>query len=126
MARVGHWVHGMQLVLNDEDAISIPVDECVREAWLLQYERAHLSGGMDKFREKLARCLATSLAECLDPDLKLPTEAQIQYAARIAREIGVSIPYEALRFRGCMAEFIGRFADSFRQKRRALLDDNNA
>jgi hypothetical protein len=115
----------MQLVLNDEDAISIPLDDCAREAWVLQYERAHLSGEMDQFRRRLAQCLANSLAECLDPDLKLPTEAQLKYATQIAREMGVSLPSEALRFRGSMAEFIGRFADAFRQKRRSYLHQDS-
>jgi hypothetical protein len=112
----------MQLVLNDEDTISIPLDECSREAWILQYERAHLAGEIDQFRAKFAKCLANSLVECLDPDLKLPTEAQMQYATSIAREMGIAIPYEALRFRGCMMEFIGRFAEAFQRRRRGHLD----
>lgn len=113
----------MQLVLNEEDAIQIPVDDCIREAWLMQYDRALHAGSTDRFRERLAQCFALSLAECLDPDLQPPTAAQMQYATSIARELGVSLPYEALRFRGSMADFIERFAEAHRQKRRSYLRD---
>jgi len=106
----------IQLVLDDED-IPIPLDDCVREAWLLQYNRASLYGAVDGLRERLAMCFASSLAECLDADLKPPTEAQLKYATAIARDLGVSLPSEALRFRGAMAEFIDRFAAAHKQRR---------
>lgn len=109
----------MQLVLNDEDAIQIPLDDCTREAWLLQYDRAQYNGAMERFCERLAQCFAESLVECLDPDLKPPTEAQLKYATSIARELGISLPSETLRFRGPMAEFIERFAEAMRQKKRS-------
>ncbi len=107
----------MQLLLDDDSGIAIPLDDCLKEAWLLQYSRASLTGGIDGFRERLATCFALSLAECLDADLKPPTEAQLRYATSIARELGIALPSEALRYRGSMAEFIGRFVDAFRQKR---------
>lgn len=111
----------MQLVLDDDNGIPIPLDDCLQEAWLVQYNRASLAGGIDGFRERLATCFALSLTECLDADLKPPTDAQLRYATSIARELGIALPSEAIRFRGPMAEFIDRFADTFRQKRRGYL-----
>lgn len=113
----------MRLVLDDESGIFLPLNDVVREAWLLQYNRAAHTGAIDGFRERLASCFATSLAECLDTDLKPPTDAQVQYATSIARELGVALPSEALRFRGPMGEFIDRFAEALRQKRRGYLRD---
>lgn len=109
----------MQLMLNDESAIPIPLDDCLQEAWLIQYGRASHAGGIDGLYARLAQCLAASLIECLDADLKPPTDAQLRFAMSIARELGIALPSEAIRFRGQMTEFIGRFADSFRQKRRS-------
>lgn len=111
----------LQLVVDEGGGIPIPLDDCVREAWMLQYDRATLAGAVDDFRERLAVCFAISLAECLDPDLKPPTDAQLNYAMVIARDMGISLPSEAIRFRGAMSDFLSRFADSYRQKRRGYL-----
>lgn len=107
----------MHLVLDGETEIPIPVDDCLQEAWQLQYDRAYYAGRIEGFQERLAACFALSLAECLDADLKPPTDAQLRYATSIARELGVPLPSEALRFRGSMAEFIARFAEQLREKR---------
>lgn len=108
----------MRLLLNEEDdPIAIPLDDVIREALIVQYDRAHQSGDVDRFRTRLAISFANSLSSCLDPDLQPPTSAQLQYATAIARELGVSLPYEALRFRGTMNDFIDRFSDALRTKR---------
>ena len=111
----------MRLVLNDEEDIPIPVDGPIHEAWILQYDRAIHSGSIESLQARLAQCFAMSLTECLDADLKPPTPAQVQYATDIARQLGIPLPPEALRFRGPMGEFIDRFAEAFRQKRRGSL-----
>lgn len=115
----------MQLVFDDDSGIPIPLDDCIQEAWMLQCDRAFQSGGIDRFRERLAQCFATSLNECLDPDLKPPTEAQLKYATAIARGLGIPLPSEALRFRGPMAEFIDRFAETMRQRRHSYVGDGS-
>lgn len=107
----------MRLVLDEEGDIPIPLDDPIREAWILQYDRALHSGSIDSFRARLAQCFAVSLTECLDADLKPPTSAQVQYATDIARQLGIPLPPGALRFRGLMGEFIDRFAEVLRQKR---------
>ena len=111
----------MQLVLDDDEGISIPLDDCTREAWALQCDRAINAGKLEGWLERVAMCFALSLAECLDSDLKPPTGAQLKYATDISRELGVALPSEALRYRGAMTEFIQRFADAMRSKRRSYL-----
>lgn len=106
----------MLLVLDDDSGIPIPIDDCLREAWVVQYGRAAAQDAIAVFYERLAVCFAQSLAECLDADLKPPTEAQVRYAADISRQLGVALPVEALRFRGPMSEFIGRFAETYRHR----------
>ena len=113
----------MRLVLNDEEGIPILLDAPIQEAWDIQYDRALHSGGVENFLARLAQCFAISLTECLDADLKPPTPAQIQYATDIARQLGVPLPPEVLRFRGSMGEFIDRFAEVLRQKRRKHLEE---
>ncbi len=107
----------MRLVLNDDEDIPIPLDDPIHEAWTLQYDRALHSGSIESFQARLAQCFAVSLTECLDADLKPPTPAQVQYATDIARQLGIPLPPEVLRFRGSMGEFIDRFAEALRQKR---------
>jgi hypothetical protein len=116
----------VQLILDDDGSIAIPLDDCTQEAWVLQQERAFQAGAINGFRERLAQCFAMSLIECLDADLKPPTEAQVKYATAIARDLGIPLPPEVLRFRGPMADFIGRFADVMRQKRQHNLERDNS
>jgi hypothetical protein len=112
----------LQLILDDESGIPIPLDESAREAWQLQFDRANHAGGAEMLRERLANCFANSLAECLDPDLKPPTEAQVLYATAITRELGLSLSSEALRYRGAMSEFIDRYVDAFKHRRHRRLN----
>ena len=111
----------MQLVLDDNDGISIPLDDCTCEAWALQCDRAIHAGKLQGLQERVAMCFALSLSECLDSDLKPPTGAQLKFATDISRELGVALPSEALRYRGAMTEFIQRFADALRSKRSGYL-----
>lgn len=108
----------VQLILDEEDSIPIPLDASVQEAWQLQFDRAVHAGSIDGLRDRLAYCFASSLTECLDADLKPPTDAQIQYATAITRELGLSLNSETLRYRGAMSEFINRYADAFKERRR--------
>lgn len=108
----------LQLILGDEGSIPIPLEESVLEAWQLQFERALHAGTTGGLMERVASCFASGLAECLDPDLKPPTEAQVLYATAITRELGLSLNAEALRYRGAMSEFINRHVDAFKDRRR--------
>lgn len=102
----------MQLVLDDDSDIPLPLDEPTRAAWMVQCGRAEVDGATDRLRKRLAQCFATSLVECLDADLRPPSAAQLKYATDIARILGISLPAEAIRFRGEMSEFIARHAEA--------------
>lgn len=108
------YVH---LVFEDHWTIPVPMDDRLREALGVQRERAYGGAIELAFLERLSTCFAKSLTECLDPDLQLPTDSQVRYATDIARELGVSLPADALRFRGGAHEFIDRFKDAFQTKR---------
>jgi len=107
----------MQLVFEDQWSIPVPMDDRLEEALGVQRERACRDEFDLAFVERLSECFANSLAACLDADLQLPTDSQVKYAMDIARELGVSLPADALRFRGAAHEFIDRFENAFRTSR---------
>ncbi len=107
----------VQLVFEDQWSIPVPMDDRLQEALGVQRERAYREESDLAFVERLSTCFANLLTECLDPDLQLPTDSQMKYATDIARELGVSLPADALRFRGAAHEFIDRFEDAFRTNR---------
>jgi hypothetical protein len=111
----------MQLVFEDLWIIPIQLDARLHEALDVQRERASRSEMVDVLEQRLSACFANSLIECLDADLRLPSSNQLGYAADIARELGIPIPADALRYRGAMCEFIDRFADTFNQRRAQYL-----
>ncbi|MBM7127981.1 hypothetical protein [Dyella mobilis] len=107
-----------QLTIDEEVFIPIPLDDLTLEAWQLQYDRAAEQGTVAGFYKRLSTCFATTLCECLDADLKPPTDAQLKYATAIARDLNLPLPPEALRFRGAMTDFLGRFAEMHKTQRR--------
>ncbi|WP_369929377.1 hypothetical protein [Xanthomonas sp. NCPPB 2632] len=113
----------MQLVLDDDSDIPLPLDEPTREAWLVQWGRAELDGGVERLHRRLAQCFATSLVECLDADLRPPSPAQLKYATDLARKLGVSLPAEVIRYRGETMEFIDRHAEALRTRGGRAPDD---
>jgi len=108
----------LQLLFDEDQSIVIPTDDLTEEAWTLQLGRAMAQGDVEGLSERLATCFAITLIECLDADLKPPTEAQLKYATAIARDLNLALPSEALRFRGAMTEFLDRYVELHKQKRR--------
>jgi hypothetical protein len=106
----------VELVLDDDSGIPLPLDESTRQAWLVQYGRAEIGGATATLHRRLAECFALSLVACLDADLKPPTDAQLRYATDIARQLGVALPAEVIRFRGEATVFIRRYADAHRRR----------
>lgn len=104
----------MQLVLDDDSDVPLPLDAPTREAWLVQCGRAEGAGALERLKRRLAQRFAISLVECLDADLKPPTAAQLSYATDIARQLGLNLPAEAIRFRGEAMAFIRRHAEALR------------
>lgn len=107
----------LQLVFEDQWFIPVPVDPRLQEALDVQRERAFRNDLDVSFLDRLAASISNALAECLDTDLQLPTSNQVRYASDIARELGIGLPADALRFRGAAHEYIDRFEEDFKKSR---------
>lgn len=107
----------LQLVFEDQWFIPVPVDSRLQEALDMQRERAFKDDLDMAFINRLSACISNSLSECLDSDLQLPTFNQVKYATDIARELGIPLPADALRFRGAAHDYIHRFEETFRSSR---------
>ncbi len=107
----------LQLVFEDQWSIPVPMDDRLQEALGMQRERGCRDEFDVAFLERLSMSFANVLTECLDADLQLPTDSQVKYAMDIARDLGVSLPADVLRFRGAAHDFIGRFEEAFRSGR---------
>jgi hypothetical protein len=116
----------LQITVLSDEPFTVDLDESISEAWLLQEQRLAYAGTRISLQERLAMCMTMSMLQCLDEDLNPPTQAQLVYATDIARELGVSLPFEALRYRGAMSDFIGRYVETFRHLRRARSRHNQA
>lgn len=106
----------LQLVFEDDWVVPVPIDGRLEEALEVQRARALHSEMISVLSERLSACIATSLSECLDADLRQPSERQVGFAADIARELGIPIPADALRYRGAMTEFLDRHVGPFRER----------
>lgn len=107
----------LQLLFEDRWAIPVEMDARLREALDVQHSRTSRSETGESFVARLSIYISAAVAACLDSDLQLPTPNQIRYAADIARELGVDLPADALRYRGATTEFINRFTEAFRSSR---------
>lgn len=103
----------MALRLVDDDldlSLDIPMSWDSREALGIQLQRC-LSTGMNvPFEWRLI----SSLTKILDADLQPPTASQISYAISISKALAISLPGEALRYKGSMIQFLSRHAPIFR------------
>ena len=106
----------LQLVFNDDWAISIPLSEYQQEAWDLQQARSARADDIDGLSLRLSYCFASSLIACLDSDLKPPPEDDLKLGMAIARDLGLSLHADALRYNGSMTEFIRRFGDLHKRR----------
>lgn len=105
----------LQLFIGEGKSIPIPLDSVTLEAWELQFGRAEAEDVIDELSDRLAEGIGTLLYECLDVDLQRPADNQVVVAAEMARRCNLPIPAAALRFRGALADFIGRFVPEYRQ-----------
>jgi hypothetical protein len=109
----------MALRLVDDDldvSLELPLDPVTREALGIQIQRCAFPSGRStcSFESRLVE----HLIELVDADLRPPTIKQMSYAIGIARSLNISVPGEALRFRGSMAEFLNRFSSLYRESLR--------
>lgn len=86
--------------------LELYVSPALEEAMALQWERVRKRTVRDTYIKALEYRLETLLRDCLDWDLKPPTEAQVSYAKLLGVRHGVSVPSEALSYRFHMAMFL--------------------
>jgi len=109
----------MALRLLDDDSefsLEIPADSVLSEAIYLQLRRMSEATQQDQYMVRLSQILVNALGSSLDNDLQAPTAAQVKYGLDISRVLGISLPAEALRYRGAMHEFISRHVDLFKAR----------
>lgn len=90
--------------------LELYVSQALEEAIALQWERVRQRTVRDTYIKALESRLEGLLHDCLDWDLKPPTEAQVSYATLLAARHSVSIPPEALSYRFHMAMFLEAWA----------------
>lgn len=90
--------------------LELYVSPALEEAMALQWERVRKRTVRDTYVRALEYRLEYLLRDCLDWDLKPPTEAQISYATLLGARHGVSVPSEAMRYRFHMAMFLEAWA----------------
>lgn len=90
--------------------LELYVSPDLEEAIALQWERVRKRTVRDTYVKALEYRLQDLLRECLDWDLKPPTDAQVAYATVLAARHGISVPSEALSYRFHMAMFLEAWA----------------
>ena len=82
-----------------EMSLELYVSTRLEEALTIQYERIRDRRVRDTFVRKLEQRLESLLADSVDWDLKAPTEAQLNYAKLVSKQLGIPLPIEAQKYR---------------------------
>lgn len=90
--------------------LELYVSPALEEAIALQWERVRKRTVRDTYVKALEHRLQDLLRDCLDWDLKPPTDAQVAYATVLGARHGVPVPSEALSYRFHMAMFLEAWA----------------
>lgn len=98
-------------------SIELPVSEPVERALAIQWERLTDAKVREAFCRRMAKQLDNVIPESIDWDIKEPTKAQVSYAMVLARELGMSVPSQALRYRGSMFEFLEKHSQLLKERR---------
>lgn len=98
-----------------EMTLELFVSQRLEDALAIQYERIKDRKVRDTFVKRLERQIETLLKDSLDWDLKEPTEAQLNYAVLVAKQLGISIPSEARRYRFHTAMFLETYSPQVRK-----------
>lgn len=105
----------MAIWLVDDDldlSIELRLEPQLLAALQVQMQRSSSGGAICPFEARFIK----NLLEFIDADLRPPTWRQVAYAIDIAKSLDVSLPGEALRFKGSMSEFLERYAPIFKEK----------
>ncbi|HZX78218.1 hypothetical protein [Lysobacter sp.] len=80
----------------------------VGERLAIQMERATSAQAREQLVTRLQMAFERAIGDLIDRDLSSPTADQVEKAVQIARTRLISIPGEALRYRGTMELFLAR------------------
>ena len=94
-----------------EMSLELYVSTRLEEALTIQYERIRDRRVRDTFVRKLEQRLESLLADSVDWDLKAPTEAQLNYAKLVSKQLGIPLPIEAQKYRFHTAIFLETYAE---------------
>ncbi len=98
-----------------EMTLELYVSPRLEEALTIQYERIKDRKVRDTFVKRLETQVETLLKDSLDWDIKEPTAAQLNYAALVAKRLGIPLPSEAKRYRYYTAMFLETYAAQAKQ-----------
>lgn len=99
----------LKVVCGEDWSIPLEVDQSVCALLTLQKQRAEEAKRAGLFAALVSRSFIDALKGVLGTDLRLPTDAQINLAILISRELGVAIPSEALKYRGAMEDYLSTY-----------------
>ncbi len=105
-------------------SLELYVSDRLESALTIQYERIKDRRVRDTFVRKLEQSLEKLLVESIDWDLKQPTEAQLNYATLVAKQLGIPLPSEAQKYRFHTAMFLETYANQARAT--AISPDNQS
>lgn len=97
-----------------EMSLELYISSRLEEALTIQYERIKDRRVRETFVKKLEKRLESLLGESMDWDLKAPTEAQLNYATLMAKQLGIPLPSEARKYRFHTAMFLETYAEQAR------------
>jgi hypothetical protein len=107
MRLTGSWPMPLLLVHPSVDlTLELYVSSALEEAIAIQWERIRKRTVRETYVKALEYRLQELLTDCLDWDLKPPTDAQVSFATLLAARHGISVPSEALSYRFHTAMFI--------------------
>lgn len=110
----------MALYLVDpalELSIELYISTQIEESLAIQWERLKDRTARDAFCRRMTTQLESLIPEAIDWDIKEPTQAQVSYAMAISKDLDIPIPPDALRSRGFMHEFLGKYTLVLKAKR---------
>ena len=100
----------LMLVSNEvEFRISVPAETAT--VIHQQIARMTTEASRNALAETVLKYLGRILGKLLDPDLRPPTDRQLDFAKELARRHGVQIPRDALIYQFEMSDFIDKYAN---------------
>lgn len=86
--------------------ISVPAESL--EAVALHFAELRDGWAQDNFCRRLGEEVGRVIPDVIDWRLKPPTKAQLALAKTLCRQLGLTLPTDAIRFRGEMCRFLER------------------